>query len=196
MKVKIKICGVRSLEVAKVVISSGADFIGLNFIPTSKRHIDILTAKQIANFAKDKIGLVGVFQNASTDEVNKIAELLQLDFIQLHGKEDNDYIKKMNRPVIKSIYGNDIPNGLDANFLLLDRKEQGHGDLLDLVEAKNIADKHKVFFAGGLTPDNVVLIIEKVKPYAIDVAGGVETDGQQDLDKIKQFIKNAKGVEI
>jgi len=196
MKVKVKICGIRGLESAQAAIDGGADFIGLNFVPASKRYVDMIIAKQIVNFAKGKVALVGVFQNAPVEEVNKIAEELQLDFIQLHGMENNEYIKKMIKPVIKNVQGNYPDKSFEAKYLLLDRIIQGKGDTVNLEVAKQIANHYDIFFAGGLTSDNLVAIITKVKPYAVDVAGGIETDNKEDFNKIKQFIKNAKGVEI
>ena len=196
MKVKVKICGIRSLEAAQIAISNGADFIGLNFVPSSKRYIDLIMAKQISHFAKDKVKLVGVFQNAAVDEVNTIAEELQLDFVQLHGQEDELYRTKMVRPIIKSIQNTNSIKSSGAKFLLIDRIQQGIGEMVDLEKAKKIAEQFSIFYAGGLTPDNVELIVKNVKPFAVDVAGGIETKGKEDLEKIKEFIKNAKGIEI
>jgi len=193
MKVKIKICGIRSLDSAKVVVAGGADFIGFNFVTSSKRYIDTEVCKTIINDIKGKIKTVGVFQNASIERVNTIADLLDLDFVQLHGKENEIYMKKINRPIIRSIHSTDFVKSVNTKFLLLDREKQGRGNMFDLKEAKKIAVQFEIFFAGGLTPENVVSVIEKVKPFAVDIAGGIETDGKEDFKKIKEFIARAKG---
>src|SRR6266480_1846569 len=187
MKVKVKICGIRSRETAQAAITAGADFIGLNFVSSSNRSIDFSTAQTIARFAKEKIAIVGVFRNEDPDSVNAIADLLSLDFVQLHGEEDNEYIKKINLPVIKSVHSNSLPKLTLSEFLLIDRIDRGKGAMVDLQQAKKLAEEFQIFYAGGLTPENVTEIIKKVKPFAVDVAGGIETEGKEDILKIKQF---------
>jgi phosphoribosylanthranilate isomerase len=194
--VKVKICGIRSLETAQTVIESGADFIGFNFVRTSHRFIDPYICQTFMPEIKGKIKIVGVFQNATIEEVNYIAELLNLDFVQLHGDEDKAYVKKIKLPVIKSIVNLQKEQQIKVPYLLVDRIEQGKGALVNIFLAKKIAEKYKVFFAGGLTPENVVQVVKTVKPFAVDVAGGVETNGREDHEKIKKFIANVKGVEL
>jgi len=196
MKVQVKICGIRSIESALAAVSAGADFIGFNFVPSSKRYIDPKICRELINHIRNRISVVGVFQNQPIDEVNMIADMLNLDFVQLHGEEDELYIRKISRPIIKRIDGANIAQNVKTKFQLLDRKKQGKGDMVDLEKAKNLAAQFDIFFAGGLTPENVVAVIKKVKPFAVDVSGGIETNGKEDSEKIKQFIKNAKGVEI
>ena len=209
MKVQVKICGIRNLESALVAIDVGADFLGFNFVKTSKRYINPISAKDIIDRIKSKnhsirksqdkksnIKIVGVFQNAKFDEVNKIADELNLDFVQLHGKEDEKYMSDIKHPIIKKInHELEVINyaKTDLQHFLIDRKKQGEGEMVDLEMAKNIAKKYQIFFSGGLTPENILDVIRKVKPFAVDVASGVETNGEQDLEKIKLFIKNAKG---
>ena len=199
MKVKVKICGIRSLEVAKTAIDAGADFIGLNFVPDSKRKIDIATGKTITRYAKDKIATVGVFQDAPVILVNKLAKELRLDYVQLHGKEDVMYMRQITIPIIKRVgttTAMEKYKKIPIDFFLLDRTQRGRGPLVNLVVAKKISESFPIFFAGGLTPENVALAIQKVKPFAVDVAGGIETDGKEDKEKIKRFITNAKEVTI
>lgn len=178
MKTKVKICGIRTLESAQTAIDAGADFLGFNFVNSSKRYIKPETAKKIISQLKSKAKIVGVFDNAEINYINKIAKLLNLDFIQLH-----------ERRIIKSTKDKTI-------YQLIDRKKQGAGQMLDLNKAKTLAENSKVFFAGGLTPANIQQSILYVKPFAVDVASGIETNGLQDNKKIKEFIANAKGVII
>ncbi len=195
MNIKVKICGIRTLAAAVRAIDAGADFLGFNFVPTSKRYIDPQKAYEIIQEIKAGVDIVGVFQNEMAGKVNEIAATLGLDYVQLHGSEDNEYIARIDFPVIKSITQSDDPKLIKAQYFLLDRVNR-EGDIVDLEKASELARKFPVFFAGGLTPENVSEIIQKVKPYAVDVAGGIETDGVQDLEKIRLFIKNARGVNL
>lgn len=193
MKVNVKICGIRSMSAAKAAVDAGADYLGFNFVRESKRYIDPFAAMEISRRYRGKIKIVGVFQNENAQTVSEIAEFTGLDFIQLHGDEDEAYMKKISLPIIKSVIDFD-PNNLSVpEYLLLDRAIRGTGAMVDFEKAKGIAAKRKIFFAGGLTPENVISVIQKVKPYAVDVAGGIESGGKEDVYKIQQFISNAKG---
>lgn len=194
MSVKVKICGIRSLEAAQAAIDSGADFLGFNFISTSKRYIDPSKALKIIESRRDKTKLVGVFQNADLKYVNNIAVNLNLDFVQLHGNEDNDYINNVVIPVIKYIKLDNKIQKSKAEYLLLDRLQQGKGIMVKFEKAAKLAVSFSIFYAGGLNPENVANVVNKVKPFAVDVAGGIETNGLPDIGKIKLFIKNAKEV--
>lgn len=191
MSVKVKICGIRTIAAAKAAINAGADFSGFNFVPTSKRFIDPDKALKIIKVIKGKIKIVGVFQNERLEKVNQLVKDLQLDFVQLHGQENNDYINKVGLPAIKAVRIDDKVN-LETPYILIDRNEQGKGQMINLEKAAKLAVKFPIFLAGGLTPDNVAAVIKQVKPFAVDVAGGIETDGRQDLQKIKEFVKKAK----
>jgi len=204
-RVMVKICGIRSVESAIAVIEKGADFVGFNFVENSKRRIDAKTAKEIISKIKGQINIVGVFQNADLDYINGLIQDLGLDYVQLHGNEDPEFSQKINSKVIKAIsmqVNNDVEQQINlmkkytVEYFLLDREIQGVGDMINSEKAKIIADKVPVFLAGGLNPDNVAGIVQTVGPFAVDVAGGIETDRVEDLDKIKQFIISAKGVTI
>lgn len=226
MSVKVKICGIRTMEAAQIAIDTGADFLGFNFVETSKRYINPADAKKIINLVKNKslptassgvsqrdkfvssvhprsklrgilaqnkVKVVGVFQDADLSYVNKIAANLGLDFVQLHGNEDNKYISQLNLPVIKSITINNQPQKIHAKYFLLDRPGR-KGEMVNVEKAAQLATQFPIFFAGGLDPDNVARVIKKIHPFAVDIAGGVETKGVQDSNKIKLFIKNSREV--
>ena len=177
-KVKVKICGIRTLESAQTAIAAGADFLGFNFVPSSKRYIKPEMAKKIISQLKEKINIVGVFENAQTDYINKIVKMLDLDYVQLHRKK-----------IIKNTKDN-------TSYLLVDRQTQGVGKLPNLNESETLAKSSEIFFAGGLNQNNVEEVIKKVHPFAVDVAGGIETNGVQDNKKIKKFITIVKGADI
>lgn len=196
MPVKVKICGIRSIEAAKAAIEAGADFLGFNFVPSSKRCIEPILALEIINSIIGQIKTVGIFQDAKITEVNKIASDLKLDFVQLHGNENNEYINKVGIPVIKFITEDNQSNKIKADYFLLDRFNRGEGEMVDLEKASKLAANLPIFIAGGLTIDNVASVVSQISPFAVDVAGGIETNGHQDIEKIKLFIRNAKGTSL
>jgi len=95
--------------------------------------------------------------------------------------------------VMKSMTVDDDPNKIKADYFLLDRSKRGEGEMVDLEKASRLTGNFPIFIAGGLTPDNVASVVSQIRPFAVDVAGGVETDGHQDIEKVKLFIRNAKG---
>lgn len=205
MSVKVKICGIRTIDAAKVAVAAGVDYLGLNFVPTSKRYISKQQAKEIVNVSAVNIPIVGIFQNENIDVVNNLIDEVGLDFAQLHGDEDMEYIKKIKTKVIKAfrLAANNTADDIieemkkySVDYFLIDREVQGQGGIVDLEKAQVIAKNFPVFFAGGLNPENVAEIINTVKPFGVDVAGGIETNGIEDLNKIKEFIKNAKGAQL
>lgn len=194
--IKVKICGIRTLEAAQAAIDSGADYLGFNFVPNSRRYIEPEQALEIIKKIRGNIQIVGIFQNADVLVVREIAKQLNLDFVQLHGQEDSEYVKQIDSRVIKAINSPSETYDYSVDYFLLDRIHQGEGEMVSNDVAKTMTNKFPIFLAGGLTPQNVASIVEKIKPYAVDVAGGIETSGSQDMQKINDFIKNAKGVFI
>ncbi len=199
MKVKVKICATRSLEAARIAYDAGAEFLGLVFTPHVKTHtVDMEVAKRIGKNMKGKINMVGVFQNMPLDEVKKIIRDCHLDYAQFHGDETPLYLDQIKIKVIKAFRFPREFNVAEArkqmqrfrvDFYLVDRIKQSEGPMLNLETVGMLAKEFPLIFAGGLTPDNVGEIIKKVKPQIVDVASGVETNGVQDLEKIRTFIQ-------
>lgn len=203
MQVLVKICGIRSFEAAQAAVDAGAHFLGFNFVPSSKRYINPKEALKIIksirgkmNKAPLRVKIVGVFQDTEIDYVNEMSANLGLDFVQLHGRENNDYINKVGVPAMKSVTLKDQLSKIKAKYFILDRTNRGRGRMVDFKKAARLAVKFPIFYAGGLNPENVADVINKVQPFAVDVAGGIETNGYQDTEKIKLFIGNAKGVQL
>jgi len=200
----VKICATRSLEAASAAIDAGAEFLGLVFTPHIKTHtVDMKVAREIGKKMKGKIKLVGVFQNMPLRIVQKIIKDCNLDYAQFHGDESPEYIKNISIKVIKAfrLTGEfDVEKARSemqkyrVDMYLVDRIKQSEGPMLNLEKVNVLAKEFLLAFAGGLNPENVAEVITKVKPKMVDVASGVETNGEQDLKKIKQFIMNAKGV--
>lgn len=202
---KVKICGIQTLQDAKHAIDAGADYLGFIFVKSSKRYIEQVVAKKIISEVKSEIPIVGVFRDNELEEVNSLCEDLGVDFVQLHGEECPEFCEKVNRPVIKSfglppkfVVNNIIQKmkRYDVQYYLLDRKKPGEGESLSLESSAKIAYSFPLFFAGGLTPENVGEVVRQVKPFAVDVISGVKTNSEFDFEKMKRFIENAKGVNI
>jgi phosphoribosylanthranilate isomerase len=206
MTVLIKICGVRTANAAKAAQEAGASFLGFNFVPVSKRRVTVLQAEEIIR-ALPKQGrpkLVGVFQNAKLADVRKIVSALRLDMVQLHGKETAAYAKSVGIPVIRAVAlapdfdVEEVAGTLTdypAKYFLLDRIERGEGKRLNTKLVAKLAERFSVILAGGLEPDMVRdAVRESGKIVGVDVAGGVDTEGKQELRKIRQFIREAKSV--
>lgn len=206
MEVKIKICATRSVEAAQLAANEGAEFLGLVFTPHIKTHtVDREVAKEIGKKMKGKINLVGVFQNMPFKEVQQIITDCNLDYAQFHGDESPEYIKQIKVKIIKAFrFAGDFDiekarrqiQRYAVDSYLFDRIRQSEGPMLNLEKVSILAKEFPLVFAGGLNADNVVEVIKKVKPVIVDVASGVETNEQQDLEKIKAFIRNVKGVRI
>ncbi len=210
---RVKICGITEMEHALVVRDAGADFLGLIFAP-SRRQITTEKASQIVQAvraSKPFPAMVGVFVNAPSAEVNRIADMCRLDRVQLSGDETWQYCLDIERPIIKAIHisaGSSLKEVLanievgyslipkDRLICLLDsrvgEKYGGTGQTFDWQTAKEIAAKYPVVIAGGLTPENVCQLVTEVKPWGVDVSSGVETGVRKDPAKIRAFIKAAK----
>ena len=202
-KTVVKICGIRSEMAARTAIYAGAKFLGFNFVPGSKRRVTPVLAKQIIDQIGKQVKIVGVFQNEKIEIVNKIATELDFDYVQLHGDETPEYVKEIERPVIKVLQLDPDfnitdtlkeMNKFDVEYYLLDRKTQGKGKMLNLKNLNIVCKEKKIFVAGGLTPDNVVEVVRAVKPFGVDVASGIESFRVEDPEKIKSFIERVKGV--
>ena len=198
---KVKICGVCRVEDARASAAAGADFLGLNFHPGSPRFVARELAEEIAA-AVPGTALVGVFVDAPRALVEEIAARVGLAALQFHGGEDAAYCAGWSWRTIKAVRpspGEDAA-GLAAcyhtDYILLDSYVAGvaggTGVPLDLRAARGI-DPSRLFVAGGLRPDTVAAVVRAVRPFAVDVASGVEErPGEKDHAKVEDFIRRAK----
>ncbi|MCL2725136.1 MAG: phosphoribosylanthranilate isomerase [Polyangiaceae bacterium] len=198
--VKIKICGLSRLRDIDAVNEEGPDFIGFVFAD-SRRKITPEQALELRRHLRPGILPVGVFVNEEVDKIRSLVRNGIIDAIQLHGAETEEDVRKLraltNKPVIKAIAvrnRDSVQEGAatEADYLLLDRQGGGTGRRFDW---DLVGDVRKPFFlAGGLNADNVVEAVQTVDPFAVDVSGGVETDGWKDHAKIKEFVRRARNV--
>lgn len=202
----VKICGVTRLEDARLVVEAGADWLGINFWPQSKRHVDIERGAQIAAAARAvraDIVVVGVFVNQSVDEITRAAELAGLDYVQLHGDESPELCAAIATPVIKALAMRadaDIARigAYPCDIYLIDTPTVGYGGsgrTFDWSLARAaVATQKSVVLAGGLTPENVADAVATVRPFGVDVASGVESaPGIKDAGLVASFVARAKG---
>lgn len=201
MPVKVKICGVCSLADARAAVAAGADFLGLNFHPASPRYLAPDRAAEIAT-AVPGTALVGVFVDAPRQQVEEIAARVGLTALQFHGEEDPDYCRAWPWRTIKAIRVRPgVPVAALAaryptDYLLVDRFVEGRpggtGLPLDADIAANLPPA-RLFVAGGLRPETVAETVRRLRPYAVDVASGVERrPGEKDHGKLVDFIRAAK----
>lgn len=208
---KIKICGITNLEDAAMVNDLRADAIGFNFFRDSPRFVSPELAARITESVGMRMEKVGVFVNLSIDEIIEIEDAVPLDTIQLHGDESPEFIAELrsesDATIIKAVR---IDPQFDANSvlsygadaILIDAYSEGGrggtGLTVDRAIARQIAELvDQVYLAGGLTPENVALAINAVRPFAVDVASGVESSpGIKDPTKVKAFIEAVRNTAV
>ena len=196
---KIKLCGLTrpcDIEWANALTP---DYIGFVFAKKSRRYV----SPEIARVLHDKLSLaiqaVGVFVNEAPENVAALLNEGVIDIAQLHGNEDEDYIKTLraltDKPLIKA-FRIDGPADLEkarqssADHILLDNGPGGTGRAFDWALLKDF--ERPYFLAGGLGPENVAQAIKALHPYAVDVSSGVETDGVKDVLKMSAFVNAAR----
>lgn len=190
---KVKICGVKTSSAIQEAIASGADYIGFVFAP-STRQVSIEKAHRLAKKIPETVKKVGVFVSPSLDELRQAIEEVPLDLVQVHGEFDEDLFDNIACQSIRAIQINSHLEKIDtgANYVLFDAPIAGSGKVFDWHLLSGIKIDKPYFIAGGLTEDNVSNAIGLFKPYAVDVSSGVETNGEKDLEKIKNFIESVK----
>jgi len=203
MMSRVKICGITNSNDAKLASDSGADAIGLVFYPPSPRYVRIKQAIDVVSSLPPFISTVALFVNAQRTEIEQVLEQVAIDLIQFHGDEPEAFCSSFNRPYIKAIR---MKEGLNlyavqnnyssARGLLLDTYKKGipggTGEAFNWDKVPHDLTL-PVILAGGLVPENIAQAIKQVKPYAVDVSGGVEASkGKKDAEKIIQFMKQAR----
>ena len=201
-QVKVKVCGMTSLEDALVAVEGGADAVGFIFYKKSPRSVTMKTVREIVLELPPFVDTVGVFVDETAEQINKIADYCNLDIIQLHGDESPTFCKKIRRKVIKAFRIKDmqsvkkLSNFQVSGFLLDTFSENLHGGTGKVFDW-NLALPAKKFgpviMAGGLTPNNVQQAVRQIRPYGVDVCSGVESEpGIKDHKKVRAFLNNAK----
>ncbi len=202
LTVKVKICGITNYKDAAAAVEMGADLLGFNFYPKSPRYIPADEAAKIISRLPAFVDIVGVFVNASFEQIQKVTGRCQLNWVQLHGDEDPAFCKsllKLNTRIIKAIHIKDQKDIQQAeNYLsdaiLLDafdsKKYGGTGKTFDW----NIIGytSKRIFLAGGINPDNAAAAA-RLDIYAVDVCSGIESEpGKKDHKKMSKLFENIR----
>jgi phosphoribosylanthranilate isomerase len=212
---KIKICGITRADDAHYAAELGADFLGFIFIPDSPRYIDPKRAARIiaqVQWAGGKgtrhdgrpvesqpLHCVGVFRDASVEEMRRVCAIAGNEYVQLHGNEPDEVVREIGKPAIKGVHvGETVPVvATSAEWLLFDTHDPkvsgGTGRAFDWSLLSRVPRSKPFFLAGGLTADNVGDAIRAVRPDAIDVASGVESaPGVKDQAKLRKFFEKVR----
>jgi len=200
--VRVKICGVTKLEDAKLAIDYGVHALGFNFYTQSPRSLSPAAAAELVDRLPPFVTTVGVFVNWEAEPVVALCRALKLSVAQLHGDETPEVVDAVagQMPTIKALrltHGAPAPaysKFRSASGFLIDAAQQGQyggtGSTANWHLARTAAQTQRVILAGGLTPENVAEAIRVVRPYAVDVASGVESrPGRKDPAKMKAFFE-------
>jgi phosphoribosylanthranilate isomerase len=197
--VRVKICGITCAEDARCARAAGAWAIGLNFFPKSPRCVTPARAVEIVAAAAGMF-CVGVFVNEERERVQAIADEAGLHALQFHGDENPAYCAGWSLPVIKAIRVRDEASVVAAGefpvaYVLADAWAPdlyGGSGRTFAWELLRPLDRDRLILAGGLDPGNVAAAVRAVRPFAVDVASGVESEpGRKDPEKVRRFVDHA-----
>jgi phosphoribosylanthranilate isomerase len=200
MRTRVKICGFTSADDALEAARLGVDAIGLVFYAPSPRNVSIEQAIKIIERLPAFVTVVGLFVDAEPNWIEQVLCKVRIDFLQFHGNEAPEACRAYHKPYMKAIrMSPDVNLPLledsypDSAALLLDAYHPGiQGGTGSAFDWDRIPKQCKlpIVLAGGLSPDNVAMAIQKVNPYALDVSSGVETEkGIKDAQKMAAFIR-------
>ncbi|HVN39926.1 MAG TPA: phosphoribosylanthranilate isomerase [Myxococcota bacterium] len=204
MNIRIKICGITHPADAVLAVQAGADLIGLNFVADSPRRLSLDTAAEISRAVAGRTERVGVFRDATPEEIDRVLRRVDLDRLQFHGSESEAQVEEVDLPVIKAIRGADAEAaaGYPGTILLLDHPDgsSGKGRVWEWSEAAPLIESgFDVILAGGLSPDNVggaLGALGDLLPWGVDVATGVEGSGyRKDAAKLAAFVQAVRKAE-
>lgn len=197
---KIKMCGIMTLKDADVLNEIMPEYAGFVFAKQSRRIISEKTACMLRERLNKHIKTVGVFVNENPEKISYYCKNNIIDIVQLHGDEDEEYIKQLrlliDNKIIKAFSiesANDCiaAESSTADYVLLDNGKGGTGKSFDWSLLSKI--NRDYFLAGGLNPDNVSNAVYMLHPFAVDVSTGIETNGIKDEKKMRRFACAVKG---
>ncbi len=204
MHTRIKICGIKHLDDALKAVECGADAIGLIFVEKSSRYASLTDARVIAESLPPFVTVVGLFMDATEATVREALKVVPLNLLQFHGDESPAFCDQFEIPYIKVLRMRDNVNVVafaqeypNASGILLDTYSKAGGGSGQTFDWSLIPEDIPLplILAGGLNPENVASAVETVKPYAVDVSSGVESEPAiKDHKKIEQFIKEVQRV--
>ncbi|MCR5387760.1 MAG: phosphoribosylanthranilate isomerase [Lachnospiraceae bacterium] len=196
---KIKFCGLKSRADIEIANELKIDYVGFIFAKNSSRYISPDLAARMKKDLCHEIKAVGVFVNESIDKVVPLLAHGIIDIVQLHGDEDESYIKSLRQRTSNEIFKafsikcpKDIENANNstADMVLLDAGCGGTGTTFDWSLLKQA--KRDYILAGGLNNENIEDVILRINPYGVDVSSGIETNGVKDYDKMRSFVEKIR----
>jgi phosphoribosylanthranilate isomerase len=203
-RLKVKVCGLTRVEDVQAATSAGADVIGFVFT-ASPRQISIEKAIELCGYVPEGVLRVGLFLGQNRSEIEHVIRAVPLDVLQFHGNETEQFCRVFNMPWLKAVAMENAESVSKAERefpgamgLLLDShakgKQGGSGKQFDWSLSSTVAKP--IWLAGGLNADNVKKAIRTVKPYAVDVSSGVESEpGIKDAARMKAFVKAVREAE-
>ena len=192
---KIKLCGLTRPEDIEAANGLMPDFVGFVFAEKSRRYVPPETAARLRERLNPEIPAAGVFVDAPPEHVAELLERGTIQIAQLHGQEDEAYIRALRALTDRTIWKAfkiTAPGDLaaaaasSADLVLLDNGPGGTGESFDWALLRDF--DRPCFLAGGLNPENVARAIKAVRPFAVDVSSGIETDGMKDNMKMTAFV--------
>lgn len=206
---KIKICGLRTQKAARTAESAGADYLGFILWPKSRRYVSPSVAAGIVSAIQDGAACVGVVVDQPLEEVVALARRCRFYAIQLHGHEPPEYAEQLRTAadvrIIKAFRWRDdfsveAANSYPADYILLDTFKKGMaggtGEAFRWREAAEKVQRLKkpLFLAGGISKENAREAAQVLKPFALDVSGSLEENGEKSPKKIEEFLQSAKEI--
>lgn len=200
----LKICGFRTETEIESVKSLHIDYLGLNFIDGARPQLNLTEALLLKPLLDGMDArLVGLFKDQPIDTVINIATQIKLDYVQLNGHEDQAYTQAIKIPIMRTIAvsqstsSDEIFSYIDshpAEIYILDRFNQGTGARVNPVLAQIVINKYpdKILLAGGLSATSIPDLLTQVKPYGLDISGGVRTNGYIDSRKVHEILSLIK----
>jgi phosphoribosylanthranilate isomerase len=200
MRTRTKICGLKEVEHVQACVRAGADAIGLNFYPPSVRSVSVPTAQRLRAHIPAFVTCVALFVNPTPDEVRSVLTHVAPDLLQFHGSETPEFCAQFGRPYLKAVAVDGSLVLLDfasqyanAAAILVDTPSAGHGGSGRVFDWSLLTKSElavPLVLSGGLNAENVREAISRVRPYAVDVSSGVESQkGVKDSCKIEAFLQ-------
>ena len=197
---RIKLCGLSrpcDIEAANRLLPT---YIGFVFAPGSRRYVSPTRAAELKALTDPRISVVGVFVNESPETVAELLGRGIIDVAQLHGQEDEAYIRRLrtltDKPLIQAFRVDTAQDAQaaeasGADMVLLDSGRGGTGQAFDWALVRRV--RRPYLLAGGLNPDSVGQAMDMLHPFGVDVSSGIETDGKKDMEKMRAFVYAVRG---
>lgn len=199
----VKVCGVRTAQIAEVAVDAGADWIGIVFEPRSPRHASDAEARAVRAAVGSRAGVIGVFVEPSAQACDEAASRYRLDGVQVHGAVDPELAVAASVPVIRGINIEHLSDVVRFDWwpdclVLLDAPAAalpgGTGTPVPLELAALVAEHRPAILAGGLRPGTVAEAVRTVRPHGVDASSGLEiARGVKDAALVVEFVRNARG---